>query len=158
MIFIQVPSVPIPLNNAYVRIRGGGRALSQEGKKYKNETKTYIVRNYPQAMSFFKKDVPYVLVIEVTFKGREHLYCKGWPDGDAQNRYKRNDIDGRSKLFLDALSQATAVDDSHNFSVTLVKTWHRDYEATRLWAWNREEERDNPVDELIKRLREAQPH
>ncbi len=160
MIHIVVPSVPLSVNNAYAKKRGGGRVLTKAGKKYKNETKTFIARHYPQLLHFFKPDCQYVVLIEFTFKGREVLMCKGWP-GTAKNRHKKLDVSNRTKLFEDAFSDAVGVDDKDNFFIGVGKTWHRDYEATNVWVWNREEERSNPIDDLIKHLKSApaaQPH
>lgn len=135
------------------------RRLSSEGERYKNESKTYIVRNYASILGFFEANQPYVLVVEFTFKGRDSLVNKTWPE-KAENRYKKLDVTNRSKLFEDALAEATGVDDSHNWSVTVAKNWARDYEATHLWAWSRQHERDNPIDELVRYLKStsAQPH
>jgi hypothetical protein len=153
--------VPISTNQAYAKKRGSGaRILTKKGKKYKNETKAYIAKHYPQALLYFKPQVPYVVVVEFTFHGREHLYTKGWddPKSDCQNRYKTLDVSNRLKLFEDALASATAVDDKHNFAVLLSKTWARDFERTDAWVWSRELEPENPVDELLRTLRAAQPH
>jgi Holliday junction resolvase RusA-like endonuclease len=163
VIYIEVPSVPISVNHAYARKRGGGRILTPEGKAYKNETKTHIARVYPEALKFFKADVPYSLVIEFTFHGRDEILTKMWP-GKAKSRYKKLDVSNRLKLFEDALAAATGLDDSQNFNVTVAKAWHRDYAMTRVWVWNRDEE-GSPIDDLIHRLkveqqqaRSAQPH
>ena len=160
MIHIRVPSVPLSVNHAYAKKRGGGRVLTKAGKKYKNETKTYIARRYPQVLKFFKPNVQYIVIVEFTFKGRESLVCKGWP-GTAKNRHKRLDVTNRTKLFEDALSDAAGVDDKDNFFVGVGKTWHRDYEETNVWVWCREEEPNNPIDELIRQLKSAlaaKPH
>jgi hypothetical protein len=170
VIYIEVPSVPISSNHAYktIKTRGKGksitkRVLTDEGKAYKNETKTYIARNFPEAMKFFKPNVSYSIIVEFTFHGRDALMSKTWPT-KAKSRYKKLDTSNRLKLFEDALAAATGLDDSQNFNVTSAKAWHRDYEATRVWAWNRDEER-SPIDDLIYRLkveqqqaRTAQPH
>ncbi len=161
MITLSVPSIPISSNKAYAKRRGSGaRVLTKVGKKYKNETKTYIARNYPDQLHFFKPDVPYVGVVEFVFKGRDHLYCKSWGNekNAAESRYKVLDVSNRLKLLEDALAAATGIDDKHNFALLLSKTWSRDYEATDIWMWNREEEPNNPIDELLRQLRTAQPH
>ena len=54
MIHLYLPGVPITFNHAYVKTRGGGRALSPAGKKYKKETTNYLARQYPQEMKYFK--------------------------------------------------------------------------------------------------------
>lgn len=156
----MVPSVPLSVNHAYSKKRGGGRVLTKAGKKYKIETKTYIARNYPGALRAFKPDQQYVMLIEFTFKGRNTLLCSGWPD-KAKSRHKSFDVTNRTKLFEDAFSEAVGVDDKNNFFVGVGKNWHRDYEATLVWVWNRAEEQSNPIDELIRQLkstRTTQPH
>lgn len=158
MIYLVVPSVPISVNHAYKNIRQRvgkksitKRVLTDEGRAYKNETKTFIARTYPHLLSFFKPNVSYSLLIEFVFHGREELYCMTWPE-EAENRYKQLDVSNRTKLFEDALADATGLDDRQNFNITLAKTWHRDYAATNLWAWNRDEE-GSPIDDLIQRLK-----
>lgn len=161
MIHIVVPSVPLSVNHAYAKKRGGGRVLTKVGKRYKLETKTYIARNYPTELKAFRPDEQYVLLIEFTFKSRDTLLCKGWPE-KAKSRHKSFDVTNRTKLFEDAFSDAVGVDDKDNFFVGVGKTWHRDYEATRVWVWNRNEEPDNPIDALFRELKFAtggnQPH
>lgn len=161
MIHLKLPSVPISVNQAYAKKRGSGaRILTKKGKKYKNETKAYIAKHYPGHLQYFQPNHPYVIVVEFTFKDRETLYTKGWddPNSPVESRYKTLDVGNRLKLFEDALASATAVDDKHNFVILLSKTWHRDFESTELWVWNRELEPNNPVDELLRTLRGAQPH
>jgi Holliday junction resolvase RusA-like endonuclease len=118
VIHIHIPTVPISSNQAYANVRGR-RTLTKKGKAYKNETKAYIARNFPEALKFFKPNVPYVLLIEFTFHGRDVLYSKEWPDGRAKNRYKKLDVSNRVKLFEDALADATGLDDSQNFIVVV---------------------------------------
>lgn len=169
MICMTVPSVPISSNKAYrsQRRRVGKkttvvRVLTEEGKSYKNETKSYLNRHYPEEMRFFRPNEPYLVVVEFVFKGRDALYCKGFDNPSARKqvdtRYKTLDVGNRLKLFEDALASAVGIDDKHNFVVLLSKTWARDYECTDIWVWNREEEPNNPIDELLSQLRQTQPH
>jgi hypothetical protein len=170
MIYLGIPSIPPTVNQAYrsqPRRVGEGkkaktiitRVLSEEGKRYKTETKTHLAREHPLQLREFKPDVPYTLVIEFTFHGRDSLYCKSWGEKNgAESRYKVLDVGNRLKLLEDALASATGIDDKHNFAILLSKTWARDYEATDIWVWNREEEPDNPINELLLHLRKAQSH
>lgn len=160
MIYIHVPSLPLSVNAAYAKKRGSGaRILTKEGRRYKTETSSFIARQYPVALKFFKPDVPYALVVEFTFPSRSDLYCETWgqPKG-ADSRYKSLDVSNRLKLFEDALASATGVDDKHNFVMLLNKTWIEGQASTDVWVWNREEEPRNPLDELLQCLRQAQPH
>ena len=165
MIYLSVPGVPISTNHAYktIRQRVGNksiskRVLTEEGRAYKNETKAFIARTYPQLLPFFKPNVSYSLLIEFVFHGREELYCATWPE-KAENRYKQLDVSNRTKLFEDALAASTGLDDRQNFNIAIAKTWHRDYASTNVWVWNREEE-GSPIDDLIQQLKAAtpQPH
>jgi hypothetical protein len=177
VIHLHFPSVPISMNHAYesvpTRMKGGKggkgklvivRRLSDAGKSYKSSVKKHLLQTYPHLLTFFQPDVPYVLIVELTFHGREQLYNSTWGDGTksaAKNRYKELDASNRAKLFEDALAEAVGIDDRHNFFVGVCKTWARDYEATNVWIFNREAEKDNPVDVLIRQLKsapQAQPH
>jgi len=166
MIHMRIPNLPISVDHAYESItRGRGpkkvtvRRLSDAGRKYKNEVRTHIIMSYPDVLPFFKENHPYVLVVQFTFHGRGKLYNKSWlaedPKKRAKSRYKRLDVSNRLKLFEDALSEAVGLDDKHNFFVGVGKTWHRDYEATDVWVFNRDIEEDNPIDAILKQLRAA---
>ena len=171
MIHIRLPGIPISMDHAYESVvRGKGpkritvRRLSDAGKRYKAEVKKHIVKHHPEALNFFMPNHPYLLVIQLTFKGRESLYNMSWleldPKKQAKSRYKRLDASNRIKLCEDALAEAVGIDDKHNFFVGMSKTWARDYEATDIWVFNRDLERDNPIDALINQLRsgQAQPN
>lgn len=154
MIHIAIPSLPLSVNHAYANVRGR-RMLTKKGKAYKNETQAYIARHYPEELKLLQRDLPYDVLIDLTFKGRETLLTKTWPDGGGKNRYKRLDANNRVKLFEDALAGATGLDDSHNWLVAVGKSWHRDFEATNVWIWCREVER-SPLYELLKDLRTSE--
>ena len=165
---MRIPSLPISVDQAYetqIITRGKGKTrqrmatkrLSSKGLKYKRETRAYIIKHYPELLTFFVADNPYLVIVLFTFQGREKLYTKSWleenPKKRAKNRYKRLDVSNRTKLFEDALAEAVGVDDNHNFFIGVGKTWAQAYEATDVWIFNRETERDNPVDALINQLR-----
>jgi len=170
MLYIRLPNIPISMDHAYESVVRGGkkrvvvRRLSDAGKKYKAEVKRYILKHYPQALHFFEPNHPYLLIIQLTFKGRSALYNASWLEEDpkkrAKSRYKRLDVSNRIKLCEDALAEAVGIDDKHNFFVGMSKAWSRDYEATDIWVFNRDLERDNPIDALINQLRlgPAQPN
>ncbi len=177
MIHIHIPNLPISSDHAYesvVRSVGKGktkkritvRRLSDAGKKYKSETKKHIVKNYPHVLPFFVENFPYLVIVEFTFPERGRLYNNTWdlfdnPKKRAKSRYKRLDVSNRLKLFEDALAEAVGLDDKHNFFVGCSKTWALGREATNVWVFNRETERDNPIDALLTQLKsagQAQPH
>lgn len=164
MLHFRLPSIPVSSDHAYESVvRGKGpkritvRRLSDAGKKYKTEVKRHLLKQCPEALSFFTPNHPYLLLIQFTFKGRDTLYNKTWLEEDpkkrAKDRYKRLDVSNRIKLFEDALAEAVGIDDKHNFFIGVSKTWAEAYEATDVWVYNRELERDNPIDVLIKQLK-----
>lgn len=151
MIHMVVPSIPISMNSAYVNQRGGkGRVLSQKGKKYKLATTSYLTRTYPEQLRYFRKDVPYQLLVHFVFKDEATLINKGYPE-KARTRYKRLDVGNRLKLFEDALTDATGCDDSQHWVVTLSKATGSE-DATHLWAWNLEDEPENPISNVLATL------
>lgn len=157
MIFLSVPSIPPSVNKAYftkvLRKKGKSipqRILTKEGQRYKRETKTYIARYFNTELAEFRKDEPMGIIIEVLFPEKGDLFTT---TAKAENRYKRLDVSNRIKLFEDALADAVGWDDSHNFFVGVSKRWVEGETRTNLWAWNLEREPDNPIHELLTRIR-----
>lgn len=152
MICLQIPSIPPTINHAYFFVRKANkRVLSEEGKKYKLETKTYIAQHYPQELKAFQQNRPFSIIMEVTFP-QEDLFNKGFPK-TTQNRFQKLDASNRIKLFEDALVEAVGVDDKSFFFYGLGKTWGEN-PTTTVWAWSTEEEFD-PIYDLLRNLRAA---
>lgn len=144
MIHLVVPSVPITMNAAYANQRGGkGRVLTEKGRRYKLETTNHLIRRYPKELQYFKKDVPYTLVVWFVFENEVTLLNKGYPE-KAKTRYKKLDVGNRLKLFEDALANATGCDDSQHWLLTLYKSTGKK-DATHLWVWNMWDEPNNPI-------------
>ena len=141
------------MNNAYITVHNK-RILTKAGQKYKTETKTFIARNFPGQLIIFGKEYEYAVLIRVTFKGKDTLFCK---TGKAESRYKKLDATNRIKIFEDALAEATGIDDQQNFVFTTVKAWSEDKEFTDVWVWRRHEE-SNPIDEFLRTFIYAEPH
>ena len=142
MIYFQLPSLPISTNHAYTNITIGKgkkkvtkRVLTKEGRKYKTETKGYIVQHYPMELARIQPDKPYGYIIQLSFP---NLLNKGWPD-TAKSRYKKLDASNRVKLLEDALSDALGIDDSCFLSTRADKVPGQ-LESTQIWLWNMEEE------------------
>ena len=163
MIHLTIPGVPISQDQAYESVtKGKGpkritvRRLSDEGHRYKKDVRAHVLRHYPEALNFFKPNFPYLLIISFCFDGWETLNNKSWLEEDpkkrAKTRYKRLDVSNRIKLFEDALAEAVGLDDNHNFFLGVGKTWSTEPASTKVWAFNREEERGNPVDDLLRQL------
>lgn len=151
MVYLEVPSLPISVNAAYTKKRGSGaRILTETGRKYKRETTNYLTRQYPTELKYFRKNAPFFLLVHFTFGNPSDLLCKGYP-GEAPNRYKKNDVTNRMKLFEDALCDATGCDDTQHWAVTLVKAVGT-VDTTRLWVWDLEKEPHNAISNVISTL------
>lgn len=118
MIFLYHPGLPPSANNAYVNLPHGGRRLSKEGEKYKNETLAFFARTYRKELLTFKKNTPYLVAMTFFF---DALETKGWASGKAESRYKKFDATNRPKLLEDVLKDAAGIDDSQNLDVYLRK-------------------------------------
>lgn len=165
MIHLRIPSLPISVNDAYANVvtkKGNKRItirrMTNEGERYVKETQTYIAQQYPHVLQLFKQDLPYTIIIELTFQ-KDRVFTSTWPE-KAKSRYKSLDASNRIKVFEDALVNATAVDDKHNFFFGSSKYWTEgEQEETNVWAWCPELEYD-PIHELLRTLRasRAEPH
>ena len=145
MIYLSVPSLPPSANKAYFNQRGGrGRVLTKAGKRYKTETSNHLTRTYPTQLQYFKKDFPYLLVIQFVFGDQWALLTKGYPE-KASSRYKKLDVGNRLKLFEDALALSTGCDDSQHWQVMVCKTYRAGGNYTHVWAWNMQDEPNNPI-------------
>lgn len=149
-VYIHIPSVPLSVNHLYVRTRGGGRALSAAGKKYKNETKMHLIKYYQSALMQVKPNVPWMFATHMVFRDEGLLLNSGYPTS-TPNRYKRFDTSNRVKVLEDAIAEATAVDDTHYWTVIARKAVGKE-DATHIWMWNLENERDNPITSYLDTL------
>ena len=132
MIRLELPWVPISSNRAYFNLRTGGRMLSKDGKKFKAESSAHLAQKYPQQLVFFKPDVPYVVMMRYFFEAVENK--KG-----AKERFKRIDVDNRTKLLQDVLSEVGGFNDAQ--IMTAIGDKRQGFpERTVVWAWNLEEE------------------
>lgn len=161
MITIYHPGLPPSSNNAYINLPRGGRRLSKEGEKYKNETLAYLTRNYRKELLTFRKDIPYCLLLTFYF---ERIENEGWATGTAKTRYKKFDATNRPKLLEDVLKDATGADDSQNLDVYLRKRSMKDcmlhgpgvtgpsVEHVDIHIWDLEKEA-NPFDAVLGSFR-----
>lgn len=134
MIHIVLPCLPPSLNNAYAS-RGKIRFPTKELTQFKTTMKTHIAREYAPEMLMFVKDHRYALHARLSFLA---LATKGWPK-KAANRYKRVDATNRFKILEDTIMEATGVDDSHNFVVSIEKTVAAAV-RTDVWIWDLDKE------------------
>lgn len=147
MIQLHMAGVPPSLNNLYVATRGGGRALSADGRKYKNEIKTLLQQEFPKELMRLKKNTPYLVFFRFYF---EHVENKGWAKGET-DRYKRLDVSNRAKVVEDCVKDSGAYDDSQNLIVILEKRQGLP-ERTDIWLWDIEAE-TTPFDDAFRQLR-----
>lgn len=142
MIYMTFPGLPPSVNAAYLEqvVKKGKRlvpirTLTTEGKAYKRELATAIVRDYSTVLVSIKPNMALGLSIRLSFP---NLLNKGWPTA-AGTKYKRIDASNRIKLLEDALVEGLGVDDSQFLSVSISKKVGE--EATEIWVW--------PVEDLV---------
>lgn len=143
MIRIVLPGIPPSTNNAYFS-KGARRILTTKGRAYLLETKTTILRQYPQALSFFKKNKPYLVYFRFDLP---QIYNAGYPT-KTDSRYKALDVSNRVKLLEDALKDVAGIDDSQNICVVTHKRPGPE-ERTEILIWSVEEE-ETPLDGLFR--------
>lgn len=159
MISVAVPLFPPSVNNAYftrmARPKGAPtgarpvpmRVLTNEGRRFKREFKTWLAKNHPEVLSFFSsKDGEYSICAVLYF---DELYNKSWPK-EAKTRHKKIDASNYMKVLEDALVEACGHDDRQHVSVTTIKSQVKPGEEAwfELFAWNAEEE-DGPLESFI---------
>ena len=133
MIVVQLPGIPPSSNTAYFNVRGGGRVLSSKGRKYKNETLSYLATHYPIELKQLVPDAPFLLYVVFELEALENK--------SGQTRYKKIDVSNRLKLFEDCLKDAGGIDDSQFMCVMIEKRQARVMETTTAALWNLEKER-----------------
>lgn len=153
MIRLAVPSLPPSSNNAYINLPSrkkgkvvipGGRTLTEEGRAYKKETTSHLVRTYPHELAKVRKDVALFVYVRFYFPTLEN---KGWPKS-AESRYKRIDVSNRLKLFEDALKDACGIDDAQHELIFLEKRVGSAMTEVFIWDLEREEPPLEPLTSL----------
>jgi hypothetical protein len=149
--YFIVPGLPPSSNNAYFNMPGGGRGLTKEGRKYKTETKAWLVQKYMKELKTFVPNAPYLVFIRLSFS-HDHFYNTtfGQKNG-AETRYKKLDALNRGKLLEDVLKDVTGVDDSHTMTIIVQKRPTTGHEQTEVFVWNTQRE-ESPFDEPLARL------
>lgn len=143
MIKFEIPSLPMSTNHAYFNNPRGGRTLTKEGRRYKLEVTSHIVRTYPAALATVRVNEPYFVYIRLYFEDIEN---KGWPK-ETQTRYKNHDVSNRVKLVEDAVKDACGIDDSQHMMVLEEK--RQGAPKTEVFLWNLQEEVP-PLGELLR--------
>lgn len=151
MIHFVIPGLPPSSNHAYFNLPRGGRALTAEGKKYKNETKVYLTQKYTKELLKFHNNSPYLVYLRFHLAQIENASW-GKPKG-AESRYKKIDASNRAKLLEDVLKDVSGVDDSNTLTLILEKrplTGQLE-ERTEVFIWELERE-ESPFDAVIFEL------
>ena len=145
MIRFEIVGIPPSANNAYFNLPKGGRALTKEGKKFKNETQTYLAQKYPEELRKFEKNKPYLVYMRFYFSDVQNATW-GKPKG-AESRYKRVDASNRAKLLEYVIKDVSGVDDSNTQVLILEKRQAKagQQERTEVFIWNHENE-ESPFD------------
>lgn len=108
MIYIVMEGLPPSSNQAYWDKPNGGRILTKAGAKYKKDVVQHILKNHAMETQQLAKDVTIGCLLCFGFPD---LFNEGWPK-KAKSRYKRQDVENRPKLLIDAIKEATSMDDS----------------------------------------------
>lgn len=161
MIRLVINGTPPSSNNMYENVTkrrlangqmvGGGRRLTDEGRRFLTETKAHLAQHYPKELRTFKPNKPYFIVIRFCLT---HIQNKGWAEGKTQNRYKTFDGGNLTKALEDALKDAGGVDDAQTMTSVWQKSPLQDPaapECTIIWVWAIEEE-PCPLHEQLKLL------
>ena len=117
--------------------------LSTEGKKYKNETKTFLAKTYQPELRQFIPNSPYLVYMRFHFSVLQNATW-GKPKG-SESRYKKTDASNRAKLLEDVLKDVSGVDDSNTMVIILEKKLAKTEEQTEVFIWNLDTE-ESPFD------------
>ena len=152
MVRIDLKGLPPSSNNAYFNMKGGGRTLSDEGRKYKNETKTFIAQNYAKHMKYFVPNVEYTIFFQLTFLPTDFYNKSFGKKKGSESLIKKLDISNRVKLVEDALKDATSIDDSCTTLLGIRKV-PGDVERTTIFVWRQPDDPD-PFTLILEQLAE----
>lgn len=136
MIYIILESLPPSVNQAYWNNPKGGRVLTKAGKAYKADVTNYLVKHHATDLKQLKKNAALGVLVALGFPD---MLTNGFPD-KAKHRFTRLDIDNRSKLLMDAIVEATSIDDSQ-FLYDFKYKYHSDRPQTIIYLWNEDGER-----------------
>ncbi len=135
MIYIVLDGLPPSSNQAYVDRPGGGRVLTRAGTKYKKDVIQHIVKNYASQTQELAKDVTIGCLLCFGFPDMLNIH---WPK-KSKSRYKRQDVENRTKLLVDAIQEATAMDDSQICFFYKYK-YQSEKPLTTVYIWNEDKE------------------
>jgi Holliday junction resolvase RusA-like endonuclease len=143
VIYIYLDSLPPSSNTAYYNNPKAGRVLTKSGKKYKLDVVQHIVKNHAHQTQELEKNSSIGALIAYGFP---NLLNKNFPD-KSKERFKRVDVNNRSKLLIDAVKEATAIDDSQ-ICYDFEYKYHSEKEETHIWVWN--EDKNNVGGQILR--------
>ena len=135
MIHIVLDGLPPSSNQAYWDNPKGGRVLTKAGQKYKKDVIQHITKYHAHQTRELAKDVTIGCVL---YFGFPDLFNKGWPE-KAASRYKRQDVENRPKLLIDAIKEATSMDDSQICFHNKFK-YQSEKPKTDIYIWDEDKE------------------
>jgi Holliday junction resolvase RusA-like endonuclease len=132
--------MPPSVNALYQRIRGGGLALTDAAKRYRERVKKIVTRQLPRLSRFPAQNMETIFLLDIDAFFNE-LQNPGWfqvisrgPNKGkkkAKSRYKKVDADNRIKFAQDALTKAMGInDDAQIFEVSIRKIQRREEPET----------------------------
>lgn len=113
-------------NHIYINIPYG-RKLSKTAKRYKAVVKEEVSKLAVSSNLSFRNHIPYCVRITLFMD----LYTKGWPS-KALWKFRKVDATNRTKLLLDAVSDAVGIDDRHFVTIVTRKEEMLDEQCVRL--------------------------
>lgn len=119
---IRLSEFPPSINKLYVSLPRFGKAMSQEGKRFKRVVLAQMQEEWGPDLVKVDPNTAYEVEIYVYFP---LIINKGWPE-TAQQKYKKRDADNLLKLLLDTLADAMGIDDANFLRITVEKLENRD--------------------------------
>lgn len=113
---LWIPYLPPSSNKIYIRHpKGMGKILSGDARKFKIDAMRAIQEAGRVSFMSLKNNVPYELRLAFFLDVVENKASK------TGERFKQIDLSNRVKLIEDTVSEATGIDDRHNFRIVLEK-------------------------------------
>lgn len=106
-----------PSDNKLYFTRGGIRIKTKVAERYIKEAQNIIGHLALKGDEDFEENEAHAMTISIYF---EDVVNKGWPK-KAKTRFKKQDCQNRQKLVTDIVTKCLGIDDSHLFSILLLK-------------------------------------
>lgn len=112
-----VMGLPPSANNIYVNVRGRGRFLHKDAKKFQHEMVDQAVRDleFQSAIDRLDRGLPYEVHYRFFFPLSQLMTKHYGEKNGAKSRYQKMDVENRLKLVSDTFSTLIGIDDSQFF-------------------------------------------